>query len=225
MNRHLWTAALPNMSDAAKGLNQVQLLIFVLFVVQIVKLSNKRKYTSYLEFVKKRGAQKLLNAAMFFKDRVYTDTASMHKFEDIFAPDIYYHGYCCREYFNKYDSDIEEILKGLEDEDSITAGDASFKEQFLALGLDFATTAYSLTSIRDRVNEHLSVPVSNRAAKHLIIELYGDTVCFTYPCNKRISQMVFSVKSNPASLLESMRRVSPIQQVATELFIQEKADP
>jgi hypothetical protein len=29
--------------------------------------------------------------------------------------------------------------------------------------------------------------------------------------------MVFSVKNNPASLLESMRQVSSVQQVATEL--------
>ncbi|CAB4023661.1 Hypothetical predicted protein [Paramuricea clavata] len=35
--------------------------------------------------------------------------------------------------------------------------------------------------------------------------------------------MVFSVKSNPASLLESMRRVLPVQQVATELA-QERKD-
>ena len=177
----------------------------------------RKKVHKLLRVCEKQRAQKLLNAAKFFKDRVYTATAAMHEPEDVFAADIYYHSYCCRDYFNKYNADIEEILKSLEEEDSITAGDESFKEQFLALGLDFTTTACSLTSIRDRLNEHLSVPVPNRAVKHLIIALYGDAVCFTYPSNKRISQMVFSVKSNPASLLESMRQVSPVQQVATEL--------
>jgi hypothetical protein len=74
--------------------------------------------------------------------------------------------------------------------------------------------ACSLTSIRKRLNEHLSVSVSNRSVKLLIIELYGYAVCFTYAIasNKRISQMILSVMSNPASLLESMRRVSPVQQ-------------
>ena len=67
--------------------------------------------------------------------------------KDVFAADIYYHGYCCRNYFNKYDCEIKEILKGLEEEDSVTAGDESFKQQFLALGLDFATTAHTVTSI------------------------------------------------------------------------------
>ena len=58
--------------------------------------------------------------------------------------------------------------------------------------------------------------VPNRAVKQLIIELYGDTVCFTYPNNKRISQMVLSTESSAEALIESMR-VSPVQQVATEL--------
>ena len=58
--------------------------------------------------------------------------------------------------------------------------------------------------------------VSNRAVKQLIVELYGDAVCFTYPSSKRISQMVLSTKSSPEALVESLR-VSPVQQVATEL--------
>ena len=56
----------------------------------------------------------------------------------------------------------------------------------------------------------------------MIIELYGDGVCFTYPTNKRISQMVFSTKSNPASFLESAR-VSPVQRVASSLEQELKA--
>ncbi|CAB3989606.1 Hypothetical predicted protein [Paramuricea clavata] len=181
------------------------------------KTVKQKKIHKLLRVCEKLMAQKLLNTAIFFKDCVYTATAAMYEPEDVFAADLYYHSYCYKDYFNKYNADIEEILKSLEEEDSITAGDESFKEQFLALGLDFTTTACSLTSIRERLNEHLSVPVSNRAVKHLIIELYGDAVCFTYPSNKRISQMGFSVKSNPESLLESMRQVSPVQQVATEL--------
>ena len=114
-------------------------------------------------------------------------------------------------------TEVEEILKGLEEEDSVTTGDESFKQQFLALGLDFTITAHSVTSITDGLNEHLLVAVSNSAVKCLIIELYGDTICFTYPTNKRISQGFFSVNSNSASLLEFIRQASPIQQVATQL--------
>ena len=79
---------------------------------------------------------------------------------------------------------IEEIMKNLEMEDSVTAADDSFKARFLALGLNFSRSAHSFTSIRDRLNEGSAGMVSNRAVKQLIIELYGDIVCFTYPNNK-----------------------------------------
>jgi len=72
----------------------------------------------------------------------------------------------------------------LEMEDSVAAKDDTFKGRFLALNLDFSKSAYSLTSIRDRLNEDSTDIVS---IKQLIIELYGDAVCFTYPNNKQKS--------------------------------------
>lgn len=92
-------------------------------------------------------AQKLLSAAMLFKDYVYTETAAMCDVGSVFAADIRYHDYCCKAYFNKYHAKIEE---NIEMEDSVTAGDNSFKARFLALGLDFSRSSHSLTSIRDR---------------------------------------------------------------------------
>ena len=108
-------------------------------------------------------AQKLLNAAMLFKDHVYTVTAAMCEVDDVFAADIRYYDHCCKDYFNKYNAKIEEILKNLEMEDSVTARDDSFKARFLALGLDFRRTAHSLTSIRGRIHESSTGIVSNRA--------------------------------------------------------------
>ena len=164
----------------------------------------------------KSMAQKLLSAAMLFKDRVYTETAVMSGVDDVFAADILYHDYCCKAYFNKYQAKIAEIMKNLEMEDSVAAADDSFKARFLALQLDFGSSAYSPSSIRDRLNKGSADVVSNRSVKQLIIELYGDTVCFTYPCNKRKSQMVFKTNSSPKPLVESLR-VPPAQKVATEL--------
>ena len=70
-------------------------------------------------------------------------------------------------------------------DDSVTAGDDSFKARFFAVGLGFNRSAHSLTSIRDRLNKDSAESVFlNRAVKHIIIELYGDAVCFTYPSNK-----------------------------------------
>lgn len=182
------------------------------------RLTLKRKTIhSLYRICEKPMAQKLLNAAMLFKDHVYTETASMCNVGDVFAADIHYHDNCCKAYFRKYHSKIEEVMSNLEIEESVAAGDDSLKARFLALELDFSKSAYSLTSIRDQLNKGDSTEiVSNRVVKHLIIELYGDAVCFTYPSNKRMSQMVFCTKSSPEALIESLR-VPPIQQVATEL--------
>ena len=147
------------------------------------KTIRQKKIHKLFRICEKSMAQKLLNAAMLFKDHVYTETAAMHEVNDVFAADILYHDHCCKSYFYKYNAKIDEILKNLKLEDSVTIGDDSLKARFLALGLDFRSSAYSLTSIRDMLNEGSPETVSNRAVKQLIIKLYGDTVCFTYPCN------------------------------------------
>jgi len=94
------------------------------------------------------AAQKLLNAASLFKDPVYTTTATMSGVGDVFAADILNHDPCYKVYFNTYHKRIEEIMTNLTTEDSITASDDSLKLRFLALGLDFSKSAYSLTSIQ-----------------------------------------------------------------------------
>ena len=113
---------------------------------------------------------------------------------------------------------IAEIKKTLEAEEPISAENELLKERFLALGLYFQNTAYSLSFISDKLNENLtfSSAVTNRTIKQLIIELFGGDVCFTYPSNNRISQMVFSTGRDPQVLVEA-KRVLSVQQVATTL--------
>ena len=121
----------------------------------------------------KSMVQKLLNAAMLFKDNMYTKTAMMCDVGDVFAADIQYHDNCCKSYLNRYHAKIDEIMRNFEMEDLVTAPDGSLKERFLALNLDFSISAHSLTSIRDKLNEDSSEIVSNRVVKKLIIELYA----------------------------------------------------
>ena len=113
--------------------------------------------------------------------------------EDVFVADIYNHSYCCKEYFNKYNLKIAEIMKSLEAKESVAVGNKSLNERFLGLGPYFQNTVYSLSFIRDKPNANstLSSTVTDRTVKQLINQ-YGGDVCFTYPSNKRISQMVFS---------------------------------
>ena len=109
-------------------------------------------------------------------------------------------------------------MKSLEAEESVAAENKHLKERFLALELDFHNTAYSLSFIRDKLNENftLSCTVTDRTVKQMIIELYGGDACFTYPSNKQISQMLFLTGRDPQGLVEAMH-VSSVQQVATTL--------
>ena len=62
-------------------------------------------------------------------------------------------------------------MGNLEIKDSVAAKDDTFKVRFLALNLviDFSKSAYSLTSIRDRLNEgSADIIVSNRSVMQLI---------------------------------------------------------
>jgi ribosomal protein S14 len=77
------------------------------------KTVRQQKVHKLLRICEKQIAQKLLNAAKLLQDRVYTETAAMCGPEDVFAADIYYHSYCCKEYFNKYNLKIVEIMKSL----------------------------------------------------------------------------------------------------------------
>ncbi|KAF3844347.1 hypothetical protein F7725_017651, partial [Dissostichus mawsoni] len=143
-----------------------------------IKTVNQKKIHKTYRICEKPIAQKMLNAANLFKDRVYNETAAMCDVNDVFAADIRYHKHCCKEYFNKYHAKIEEILRNMEMEDSLIAEHGSLKARFLAFGLDFSRSAHSLTSIRDRLNKGSAEIVSNRAVKQLIIQLYGSGVPF-----------------------------------------------
>jgi len=153
---------------------------------------------------------------MLFKDCVYTEATTLSGLDDVFAADVIYHDYCCKVYFNKYQTKIPQIRKNIEVEDSVAVADHSFRARFLALQLDFSTSAYSFSSIRDRLKEGLLDGVSNKAVKQLIMEWYSDTVCFTYACNKRKSQMILRTNISPKHIVKSLS-VSPVQKVATEL--------
>ena len=87
-------------------------------------------------------------------------------------------------------------MKSLEAEKFVAAGNEHLKERYLALGLDFHNTAYSLSFIRDKLNENstLSCTVTNRTYKE---QTEQTAVCFTYPSNKCIYEMMFLKGHDP----------------------------
>jgi hypothetical protein len=62
------------------------------------KTVKQKKIHKLFRICEKPMAQKLLNAAMLFKDHVYTQTVVMCEADDVFAADIQYHDPCRKEY-------------------------------------------------------------------------------------------------------------------------------
>ncbi len=115
------------LSDAARDLSPMYPQISASFVAQIASQFDRRLYTHCTGYLKNQWHKKVLNAGVLFRDHVYTETAAMCDVGDVFAADILYHDHCRKGYFNKYQARIEEIMKNLEMEDSVTAADDSFK--------------------------------------------------------------------------------------------------
>lgn len=68
------------------------------------KTAKQKKIHKLFRICEKPMAQKLLNAAMLFKNHVYTETAKMCEVDDNFAAYILYHDHCCKDYFNIYNT-------------------------------------------------------------------------------------------------------------------------
>ena len=65
----------------------------------------------------------------------------------------------------------------------------------------------SISEIRDRVNALLCSDflIENRKVKELLIEEYGEDICFTYPRDRTKSQMFYSRLIPSGSFVETIR--------------------
>ena len=70
------------------------------------RVTVKRKTVHKLyRICKKSMALKVPNVAMLFKEKMYTEIASMSGVGDVIAADVQYHDHCFKSYFNKYHAD------------------------------------------------------------------------------------------------------------------------
>ena len=118
------------LSNAARDLSPVYLQMSASFAVQITSQLDRRLYIHYTESLKNQ-CPKSYSMQVCYSDDVYTETAGMCDVGNVFAADILYHDNCHKGYFNKYQARIEEIMKNLKMEDSVTTADDSFQARFL----------------------------------------------------------------------------------------------
>ena len=138
-------------------------------------------------------AQKLLNAAELLQDSVVTRLSTCYDSDvgAVFAADFEYHKSCMRKYLIDYDRKIESIMDNLEKENTSTD---QVREVFnkIVSTLDLENISYSVSYVREEMNKLLcNDNITNRSVKTLLLENYGQLICFTYPHNRRNSQMFF----------------------------------
>ena len=147
-------------------------------------------------------------------DEVYTRCSTYKTVQHIFAADIFSHKNCMKRYILQY---AEEIINDdeLDDESDIDLNEA-FKTMISELYLD--TEGYAISSCRDILNSKLDgYAISNRKVKQLLINHFGEEICFTYPKDRTKSRMFFSTEICRAEPIETLRANNPVKICATKL--------
>ena len=84
--------------------------------------------------------------------------------------------------------------------------------------LELGKRGCTVSFCRDTINAKLGVDkLNNKQAKQLLIEFYGEDICFTYPKDKSKPQMFFSSSIRQADIVETLRDKNPIVECAQKL--------
>ena len=84
--------------------------------------------------------------------------------------------------------------------------------------LELGKKGYTVSFCRDAINAKLGVDkLNNKQVKQLLIEFYGEDICFTYPKDKSKPQMFFSSSIRQADIVETLRDKNPMVECAQKL--------
>ena len=75
----------------------------------------------------------------------------------------------------------------------------------MAENLNLDNNAYTVSYCCNFLNEKLNQNIHSRQVKSLLIDHYGENICFTYPKDRKKSQMFFSTALRQVDVVESLR--------------------
>lgn len=165
----------------------------------------KTKIRTLYRISEKCCAENFLEAVDFHKGSVQTRCIFMKSANDVFAYDVYYHKGCLRSFLKSHEKAKELIMDGIDaSNDRMEIDDRAI---MIFQSLNFEERGYSVSDIREKinVNQPESNCYTNKQIKILMIKYYGDTICFTYPNDKKLSQMVYSSKLLTENVVEALR--------------------
>ena len=84
--------------------------------------------------------------------------------------------------------------------------------------LELHKKSYTVSFCRDAINAKLDENrLNNKQVKQLLIEFYGEEICFTYPKDKSKPQMFFSSSIRQADIVETLHFKNSIAECAQKL--------
>lgn len=94
-----------------------------------------------------------VDALNFYKDEVKTRCAFLDTAGDVFAADIFYHANCLLQYMQMFKRQVDALFEIIERSNQAATIDLNCKRVFDSL--DFKTSSYSVSHIRNLVNANL----------------------------------------------------------------------
>ena len=165
-------------------------------------------------------ASRFLSAIHYNKDDVFDRNVFLTSVGDVFAADILYHAECMRTYLSTYDRKVNTVNQNSNREDSEILESTNEIVNSILESLDLAQKCYTVTDITEAINRNPSLSYNNRATRHALICLYGDSIGFSYPKDKSKPAIVYSRHVEVPQIIEGTLRHDAIEQCAHELNIE-----
>ena len=77
-------------------------------------------------------------------------------------------------------------------------------------------------SCHTKFHHVLGATITNRRLKGMLINHFGDSICFTYPKDQKESQMIFSTSIKSTDIAETLRQIDSIKECAKQLHMEAK---
>ena len=168
--------------------------------------------------MRRRSGREFLNAALFFKDKVYTRICDLEDVQRIFGADLQCHKDCIKLYLLRYERAIQdgqnsERLSSRSERERVFKSIMVRIEQQLKNGI-----GYPLSDLRDVCNSMLDLDkfgsFDNKELKVLQHNYLGENIYFSTPTNRGKSCLLFHSNIGKGEVVEQVRNSNPVRETA-----------
>lgn len=163
-------------------------------------------------------AAKLLKASVFFQDSTYVRMCDLQDPEAVFGADLYYHKHCCSSYLQQYEHALQ---KEHSDKSKTSDKLCAFAAMLEQISPELRNgKGYALSDLRIQANGLLNTQdktFSNRELKLLLLNEFGDDICFSSSREVNKSAMVFLSTVSAEEMADKIRSTDHIRTCAESL--------